>query len=339
MNSIYSQMGFTDPTQFLAGMVSGEDIQKFAWDSIPGFVYGQAASTLVWGIYSRRQARKEAEARIEHMKEMEQIQSMMSHERNQAEIDMMHDSFRQGITFQREYSKRLMDSRKLQSEFEYYCENTWAPRFKPAIVDIFNKHSDPVLNSSGGIRINLLLSRTKDLQSLVPSWGIDLRSNYLNFSEDFIDFIGKHEHFNTMWLRMWEKPSLGIVADSMNVFYLMQGLPTIILFLKEKENKLSVDATMWGFQVGHSNMITSNILEARFTDSHKEEIAMQLLLAATSFLCDSFNESLQQFDSRLFPKIQSSITSNEIKDKIQLEYHKLDELKDMPLMSNLKKES
>lgn len=339
MNSIYSQMGFTDPTQFLAGMVSGEDIQKFAWDSIPGFVYGQAASTLVWGIYSRRQARKEAEARIEHMKEMEQIQSMMSHERNQAEIDMMHDSFRQGITFQREYSKRLMDSRKLQSEFEYYCENTWAPRFKPAIVDIFNKHSDPVLNSSGGIRINLLLSRTKDLQSLVPSWGIDLRSNYLNFSEDFIDFIGKHEHFNTMWLRMWEKPSLGIVADSMNVFYLMQGLPTIILFLKEKENKLSVDATMWGFQVGHSNMITSNILEARFTDSHKEEIAMQLLLAATSFLCDSFNESLQQFDSRLFPKIQSNITSNEIKDKIQLEYHKLDELKDMPLMSNLKKES
>jgi len=134
---------------------------------------------------------------------------------------------------------------------------------------------------------------------------------------------------------MWEKPSLGIVTDSMNIFYIMQGLPTIILFLNEQRNKLSVDATLWGFQVGHSNLIMNKIIDSSFTDSNKETVALELLTAATSYLCDCFNGPMHQFDERLFKSIRCKINNKEILDKIGHQYDKLNQMRTLPLIVNL----
>ncbi len=334
MENAFTQLGFSDPTQMMFSASLGQEIERFTWKSIPGFVYGQAAATLVWGHFSRKWSREEAKKRIEDLRKLDEFQSRVMQERNQTEIDFMYKMFRDGISFQREYSKQLLNSRRLQDEFEYFCNITWCPRFKTSITDIFDKHNTPVLNSKGGIKINLLLARTKTLQSLNPRWGIDLKENYNNFSEDFIDFIGKHEQFNTMWLRIWEKPSLSDVSDSMNIFYIMQGLPTIILFLNESHNRLSIDATLWGFQVGHSNLIMDRIIESNFTDANKESVALQLLTAATSFLCDCFNEPMKQFDERLFEKIKRKISNNDILETISKQYEKLDNLQTLPLLAN-----
>ena len=319
MENAFTQMGFLDPIQMLFNASLGQEIESFTWKSIPGFVYGQAASTLVWGHFSRKWAREDAKQRIQDLKKLNEFQSKVMRERTQSEIDFMIKIFNDGINFQREYSKQLLDSRKLQNEFEYFCINTWSPRFKTSIADILDKHNAPIVNSKGGIKINLLLARTKTLQSLIPQWGIDHKDNYINFSEDFIDFIGKHEQFNTMWLRMWEKPSLGVVSDSMNIFYIMQGLPTIILFLNEKHNRLTIDATLWGFQIGHSNLIMNNILESTYNDANKESIALQLLTASTSFLCDSFNGPLRQYDVQLFESIRPKLTDGKIIDHISIQ--------------------
>lgn len=336
MTNAFTDFGFSDPTQMMFNASLGESIQKFTWDSIPGFVYGQAASTLVWGHFSRKWAREEAEQRIEDMKKLEAFQSKVMSEKTQIEVDHMRELFNNGLVFQREYSKRLLSSRRLQNEFEYFCGATWVPRFKPSINDIFDKHNNPVYNSKGGIKINLLLARTKTLQSLIPSWGIDLKENYNNFSDDFCDFIGAHEQFNTMWIRIWEKTSLGIMSDSMNIFYIMQGLPTIILFLMEENNKLVVYATLWGFQVGHSNLITDKVMSSDFNESNKEVTALELLTAASAFICDCFNESLKQFDGRLLTSIKHKISNNEIIENLESHYCRLDKLHEMPVFANLK---
>lgn len=338
MNNIFTQMGFTDPTQGILS-ASAKAAHGWSWGSIPVFMGAQIVSTIVCGKMQRNHSRKEAKARIEHMKEMEEFHRMIMEHHQQMEIEHMYRMFEEGIQYQREYSKRLMESRRHENEFEYFCETTWKPRFKPEIIDIFDKHDHPVLNSKGGTRINIMLARTKDLQGLIPAWGIDQKANYSNFAEDFTDYLGRHEHFNTMWLRMWNKPSLGVVADSMNIFYLMQGLPTVILFLYEMGNRLSVEATIWGFHVGHENMMSSKVIDAAFMDSNKEDVAFQLLTAATAFLCDSFNEPFNQLDTRLYPSLESKISNSEIKDKILSQYLQLDDLNDTPLMKNLRRHS
>jgi len=182
MSNVFTDSGFPDPTQMMFNASVEHAVKKFAWDSIPGFVYGQIASTVVWGGLSRKWAKKDARKRVSDMEKMEKIQSEALKERNQTEIEFMYQMFKDGISYQREYSKRLLTSRRLQNEFEYFCDVTWSPCFKTSITDIFDKHHTPVLNSKGGIKINLLLARTKALQNLIPGWGIDLKENYINFS-------------------------------------------------------------------------------------------------------------------------------------------------------------
>lgn len=247
----FEQMGFTDPKEMilkesLKGIENGGDV-------VSGFFLIQLVNTIVSGSLNIDTANKLAKESLQYMSEKTRKQAEMSKERHLAEIAFLREYHQQCLKHQLETSRIIYDNRKTLTEFELFCNNIWKPMFRPNIDTLMNEH-DNVKFYGDDIEMKIMLARTPVIESYF-SESVNLEGNYNNFCKnlgyDYLQGCG----LSTSWLAAWKQTSKSVGVETMNMFYVMQGLPCILIFPYEENDNIIIECSTWGLSVGLGNLV------------------------------------------------------------------------------------
>lgn len=84
------------------------------------------------------------------------------------------------------------------------------------------------------------------------------------------------------------KDCISPISDTINLHYIMQGLPTILIFPCYKEDEIIIKVATWGFSTGKTNLCFNNLFSINKSYFKEDSERLQLaVLAAALFINDS----------------------------------------------------
>ena len=286
--SVFEQFGFSDPTQTIIRNSIGGNISEIADNVIPGYFIGQMCSAVVWGRYSRKTATSQMESSINFRKQMMNTNIDNAKEQTLNEIKFMRECHTLGMQRQIEYAKKSCEDRIKEEEFRKFCEGTWLKHFRPTIGAILEEFRHPQIDSDGVMKMKLMIARTK-YSSGTYLMDMDKAGAYYDFCSDLKDDYSINQSFDGQWLRAWQKECVSPVADTMNLHYIMQGLPTILIFPMKRGKMLSIEVSTWAFQTGQSNMSIDKVFQIPISELSNHPNRLQnAMIAAAAYTDDCY---------------------------------------------------
>ena len=265
---------------------------------ISGYFAGQMAGMMLTGHRARRMSAQQNEQNISFQQELNDIRQKHALERSKAELDFLRECHKKGMAFQRESARISCENRKQEEEFRKFCETIWLTHFRPEIGAILEAMTHPVVDIDNVTEMKLLIARTP-----LTAKGMDRKGSYADFCEEFKEEYLKayNLHIDGMWLRAWERDCVSAMADTMNLHYIMQGMPTIILYPIQRGDNLSLETATWGYQLGQTGMAFEKTFRVPFKEIEEKQERLELLMIASAayiddcyrvFLCQSKPDSI-----------------------------------------------
>lgn len=280
----YEQFGFTMPTadqigQAVDAMPAGERV-------ISGYFAGQMAGMVYAGWRSRKTAAEHNTRNISFQEELNEIRNEFGNKKVKAEIDFLRECHDLGMRNQREVAIKSCADRQQEEEFRRFCEMSWNTHFRPQINAVLEEMKQPATDNAGVPRLKLMIARTPLIAK-----GMDRKGAYADFCDEFKeDFLMQYNlGMDSIWIRGWECDCVSAMADTMNLHYIMQGLPTVIIYPVKRGDNLSIETAMWGYQLGQSHMLMDKTFRIPMSYIEDNQDRMKvLMIAAAAYVDDCY---------------------------------------------------
>lgn len=306
--TIYEQFGFTMPSaaelgQTVEAMPTGERV-------ISGYFAGQMLGMVYSGWKARNTATEHNERSITFQEELNNIRNEFGDKKVQAEIDFLRECHDIGMRTQREAAIQSCYDRQQEEEFRRFCEMSWNTHFRPQINAVLEEMKQPSTDNTGVPKLKLMIARTPLIAN-----GMDKKGMYADFCDEFKeDFIMQYNlGIDTLWRRGWECDCVSAMADTMNLHYIMQGLPTVIVYPIQRGDTLSIETATWGYQLGQSHMIMDKTFRIPMTYiESKPERMRVLMIAAAAYIDDCYRLMLHHSPVDSIYKIKDLILNDKV---------------------------
>ena len=304
----YEQLGFAMPSaagigQAVEAMPAGERV-------ISGYFAGQMAGMVYSGWKARKTSAEHNARAISFQEELNQIRNEFGNNKVQAEIDFLRECHTLGMQNQREAALQSCIDRQKEEEFRRFCEKSWNAHFRPQINAVLEEMKQPSTDNAGVPRLKLMIARTPLVADTM-----DRKGTYSDFCDEFKEeyLLQYNLGMDSIWMRGWECDSVSAMADTMNLHYIMQGLPTVIIYPIKRGDNLSIETATWGYQLGQSHMImdkTFRIPMSRF-EGNKERMSV-LMIAAAAYVDDCYRLMLHHSPADSLYKIKGLLQEDEL---------------------------
>lgn len=290
---VFEQMGFTDPGERII-KDSLNNLDKCG-DVVSGFFFIQLVNTVVNGglnVYVANNLSKES---LKYMEERRQTQARLSKERNKAEIDFLKEYHNLCLSYQLETSRIIFENRRKEKEFDHFCNYIWKPMFRPTIDALMKEHNI-FQNSNNTMKMKVMIARTPFIEASCPG-SMNLEGNYNDFCKNFgFDYV-RGTGLPTSWLAAWKKTSRSICAETMNMFYIMQGIPCVLLFPYEENDHIIIESSVWGLSVGLGNLVMEkSMVMSKNEVKNDPSLLQEALLSVCIYASDCYRTLLCQKD-------------------------------------------
>jgi len=318
---IFEQMGFTDPKE----MLLKESIKglEHGGDAVSGFFLIQLVNSVISGSLNIEAANKLSQESLKYMEEKKNRQVEMTRERHQAEIDFMREYHQLCLIHQIETSRIIYENRKTLTEFEMFCNNIWKPLFRPNIDTLMKEH-EIIQPNIEEVDMKVMLARTPLIESYFSDC-VNLEGNYNTFCKnlgyDYLRGCG----LSTSWLAAWKQTCKSIGAETMNMFYVMQGLPCVLLFPYEKDDGIIIESSTWGLSVGLGNLVMERAMIIEKKELKQDpSLLYDALLSICIYTSDCYRALLCQKEPIGIKKVNNLLAkSNSISDWLRNKYQNL----------------
>lgn len=276
----FENIGFTSVNDFMLRNHLNTNLATHKENPILDFFGIQILNSMVSGIASRN-----SQSSITSKIKKEGVQSSISSLKKQTEdeIKFMQECFQIGLENQINLTKQSCNNIHKEREFQIFCE-TWNNHFKINISSILYELSHLSYDKECITKPKLMIARTKPIISqLTSETKIDVRSAYELFCQDFKDDYLTNEYFDSSWINSWAKDCISPISDSINLHYIMQGLPTIIVFPFYRGNIISIEVAIWTYYPGKNNLCFNKLiqLDKEYANENPECLQIAILAAAT----------------------------------------------------------
>ena len=304
----YEQLGFTLPSaagigQAVEAMPAGERV-------ISGYFAGQMAGMVYAGWKSRRTAAEHNARAISFQEELNQIRNEYGDRKMQAEIEFLHECHDLGMKSQREAALQSCRDRQQEEEFRRFCEKSWNTHFRPQINAVLEEMLHPSTDNIGVPRLKLMVARTP-----LTAKSMDKKGAYADFCDEFKEDFLLHYNLglDSIWMRGWECDCVSAMADTMNLHYIMQGLPTVIIYPVQRGDTLSIETATWGYQLGQSHMIMDKTFRVQMSKiAENPERMRTLMIAAAAYIDDCYRLMLHHSPADSLYKIKGLLQEDEL---------------------------
>ncbi len=258
--------------------------------------------------------------RIKKMEEDERNNTFAS-DKLQQDLDYLRKSYEENISFQSKQIKQQFDNMRSQSQFAFFCDKFWKDQFGMTINSLQYPIEELSHCRPSDIKIQLMVARTAAIDGLTSAWGPAAGHNYRTLCSHIKEKIGANKLFSTSFINAWCAPSKGVAADTMLLYYIMQGLPTVILFLDRVGDRIAVDVALWSLQTGLDKFMTCRLFETETTESTAISDSYDLLCASAAYCGDALKTGLSLHQSKQGTDIIANIISKDIREKALSEYN------------------
>ena len=140
------------------------------------------------------------------------------------------------------------------------------------------------------IKLQLLVAWTPALQQAASSFGMQLKDNYVRVCKDLRDRVKStpagNSVYSTSFISGWLQQSRSTLSDVMNLYYVMQGIPSVVLFLDESDGRLMVDVATWSLRTGNNNFTVCRCFGCKPAAAGNYAAACDLLYGSAAFAGD-----------------------------------------------------
>lgn len=207
------------------------------------FFVTSAISSLGFGKMGRLHQLAILEDNIAFKERMQQLRNDFSEERLNAQIDFRRESYELGRRYQVLMMQQLNENRQKEVEFKYLCENCW-----PLTIDVRTvmKWQKEILKSTEIVPMRVLIAKT-DINTYRRENGC-----YENFCSE----LTKVRIPNLLIEQAaWKEKCQSPMAESLNINYIMQGIPTLIIYPYKTKGTFHLEFATWSFNRGLGAMI------------------------------------------------------------------------------------
>lgn len=207
------------------------------------FFVTSAISSLGFGEMGRQHQQELLDDSIAFKERMQQLRNDFSEERLNAQLDFRRESYELGRKHQVFMVQELNEKRKNKVEFQYFCENCW-----PLNIDVHTvmKWQKDILKQNGIIPMKVLIAKT-DVNSYTKQNGC-----YENFCSQLAKVgIPNLSIEHAAWRDKCQSP----MGESLNINYIMQGIPTLVIYPYKTKSTYHLEFATWSFSRGIGAMM------------------------------------------------------------------------------------
>ena len=276
------------------------------------FFVTSALSTCAFGELGRRHQEEILDDNIEFKQKIALLKENYSEARLKEQLQFRRELYELGKKYQICMTRMYNENRKKEIEFKYVCDN-W-----PLNIDIHTVMAwqRDLQTNSGFIPLRVLIANT-DVTSYKKGNG-----SYEDFCTNFL----KDRVPNTIVeTAAWKRKSISSVAESMVINYIMQGIPTLLLYPYRLKDKYYLEYFTWSFANENAAFLHDKAITLPYSLERADAPEIMLSIQAViGIVRDSYMVLVNQQPSYFIRNIPSQMLEiPEIKSFIVANYKSL----------------
>lgn len=281
------------------------------------FFFTSAIQSMIFGEMGRKHQEELMTTNLEFKEKMAAIRDEYSKERLNEQLLFRRESYELGKQYQIHQTALLNDSRRKQIEFHNFCQHYW-----PLNYDIYAvmKEQSKLLSTGNIIPMRVLIAKTE-----VTTY--DKKHREVSYGElcDLVTDNLKGLLGVDIQTRPWKQSCKSIVCESMNLNYIMQGVPTLLIFPYQLGDSYGVEIATWSFNRGIRSLNQSKILTIGNFDS---QMSIDKVVASISAIVGMTRDAYMLAEYHMpiaFPKMvdENMMSCPEIRKMLKQHYTEL----------------
>jgi len=277
-------------------MANGLIEQTFlSFEGCSPFFISSALTSMWFGDKNRDMQLEATEERIAFQERMNQIRQEFEDAKFDKELSFKRESIERGRIYQQIEAKKSFENERKKLEFEHFSQY-WP--LETDIQTIWNR--DVFSNIKPELRI--ILSRFNSIRAN------DDYSNTCKFLYEKALNIHNVEVMRNVYLRVFKNSQTFVpsgIAPNMNIHYIMQGIPTVIISPRLIDETLYFDASIWLYGQGLGSFINRSFFSMEYNDKNYDALKEKVRfveLAIMGTMRDNFM-MIEYHAPATFPKV------------------------------------
>ena len=212
------------------------------------FFFTCAIQSVVFGEMGRKNQEKLMSSNLEFKERMTAIRNEYSNERLDEQLLFRRESYELGKQFQIQQTIMLNDSRRQQIEYHNFFQHYWPLNYD--ILSVMTVQSDTLAHKPI-VPMRVLIAKTE-----VTTY--DKKHPEVSYGElcDLVAVNLRELPGVDIQNRPWMQSCKSIICESMNLNYIMQGVPTLLVFPYQLGDSFGVEIATWSFNRGKKEQIS-----------------------------------------------------------------------------------
>ncbi|GHT34560.1 hypothetical protein FACS189434_10920 [Bacteroidia bacterium] len=253
-----------DPTTLTHAAQVGE---SFFGSCSPFFISG-AVSSMLFGELARKKQFETTEEGLAFKEHHLQLQREFEDKKFNEELRSKRELLELGRFYQQIESKKNFDNDKKIIEFREF-QSYW-----PLEIDIQAIWNQDIY-SINNRQLTVILSRSNSIAKR-----LNAQLEYSNMCESLSKYADE-VHNVRMKGAIWKDAAnnIGGIAQNMNMHYIMQGIPTLVITPQLLNEKLHFDASIWSYGLGLGSFCNRSMLSMDYNDTDFDKLKAKIKLA------------------------------------------------------------
>lgn len=215
------------------------------------FFFTSAIQSGIFGEISRHNQAELTEKNLEFRERLQEIKDEFQRERIDAQLRYRRESYELSRQYMLQQSAMINENRQREIEFQVFLENYWPLNYSP--FSVITEQKKLLQRSIVPLRVIIAKTEVSQFERTRPD------SSYGQFCQDIK--IGLQNIGNiSVEIRPWKNACQSSICEAMNVNYIMQGIPTLILFPYQIGDTFGIEMSAWAFLSGNRSMMQNKVL-------------------------------------------------------------------------------
>lgn len=215
------------------------------------FFFTSAIQSGVFGEVGRRNQAKLMDNNLEFRDRLQKIKDEFQEERLDSQLQFRRESYELSRQFMLQQSAEANENRQKEIEFQVFLDNYWPLNYSP--FSVIKEQKSLLQRSLVPLRVIIAKTEITQFERTKPD------ASYGEFCQQIKRGLQELGHIDVE-IRPWKNACLSSVSEAMNINYVMQGIPTLILFPYQIGDMFGIEMSTWAFLSGNRSMLQSKIL-------------------------------------------------------------------------------
>lgn len=288
---------------------------NFQEHGCPLFFFTSAMQSAVFGEIGRQNQAELIDSNLEFKERMRAIKDEFQRERLDEQLAFRRESYELGKQYMLQQTAELNENRQKEIDFQFFCKSYWPLNTSPfALI----QEQRQQYHSSAVIPIRILVAQTE-----VSAFNRNsLTASYDTFCNKIINGLRSLPNV-IVESRPWKKSCQSTYCEAMNINFIMQGIPTVLIFPYQIGNTFGIEMSAWSFLRGNRSMLQSKILSIPdFKATEKLEETCSAIRAVAGMTRDAY--MINEYHAPvMFPQLAQEDKNMLPETRLMLEEHYL----------------